>query len=145
MIRKILLPAVCLLLLASTTVRAAAPEYAADYKSLLSKLQSMSHGSFPASDWADVLAQVDAISSAAEQAGDVNQVVEVNLVKVMVFSDMQRDYDAALVVLQDLKARFGQSGVPAMKKVYVKQADVYGKLGDESAVRGVIEEFRNSA
>jgi peroxiredoxin len=32
-----------------------------------------------------------------------------------------------------------------MKKVYVKEADVYGKLGDEAAVRGVIEEFKGSA
>lgn len=144
MTRKILLPAL-LLFLAAASARAASPEYAADYKALLSKLQSMGHGSFPETAWQDVLEQVAAISSAAEQAGDVNQVVEVNLVKAMVYADMQHDSSAALAVLEDLKARFGASRAPAMKKVYVKEADIYGKLGDEAAVRGVIEEFKNSA
>ena len=142
--KRILLPALCLLL-AAAAVRAAGPDYTADYKVLLSKLQSMGHGTFPASAWDDVLAQVDAISAAAEQAGDINQVIEVNLVKAMVYSDMQRNYDAALVVVQDLKSRYGDSRAPAMKKVYVKQAELYGKLGDEAAVRGVIEEFKGSA
>ncbi|MFH0908872.1 MAG: TlpA disulfide reductase family protein [bacterium] len=144
MIRKILLPAICILV-ASAPVRAAAPEYAADYKALLSKLQSMGHGSFPETAWRDVLTRIDAISTAAEQAGDLDQAVEANLIKAMVYGDMQHDYAAALAVLEDLKTRFGASRAPAMKKVYVKEADIYGKLGDEAAVRGVINEFKASA
>lgn len=139
-----IVPMTILALSLASAVEAQEPSPSDDYRALLSKLQSMGHGSYPDSAWQAVFDQIQVISSRAEQSGDIDQVVEVNLVKAMVYSDMQRDYASALAVLQEIRTRFGASRSPAMKKVFVKEADIYGKLGDEAAVRGVIEEFKAS-
>jgi peroxiredoxin len=118
--------------------------YAADRNALLSKLQSMSHGSYTEAEWQQVFEQIEGMAALADQAGDINEVVEINLIKAMVYADMQRDYSAAIAVLKDMRDRYESRRVPAMRKVFIKEADVYGKLGDQDAVRQVIAEFRAS-
>ncbi|HEY8241225.1 MAG TPA: TlpA disulfide reductase family protein [Kiritimatiellia bacterium] len=123
---------------------ATAADYAADHNALLSRLQSMGHGSYTEAEWQDVFTQIEDIAARADQAGDAGEVIEINIVKAMVYSDMQRDYSAALAVLQDIRTRYEASGAAAMRKVFIKQAEVFGKLGDESSVRQVIAEFKAS-
>jgi hypothetical protein len=134
----------CLAAFFTSAALAFAADYAADHNALLSKLQSMGHGSYTEAEWQDVFTQIEDIAGRADAAGDVGEVIEINLVKAMVYSDMQRDYSAALAVLQDMRSRYEPSGSTAMRKIYIKQADVCGKLGDEDAVRKVIAEFKAS-
>ncbi len=131
------------MVLAGASVAMAA-DYPAELNQVLSKLQSMGHGSYTQAEWNEALGSLDRLSSKAEQAGDWNGVIEAGVIKAMVFSDMRRDYSSALSALDDLKTRFGKVKLPAMKKVYVREAQTYSQMGDESAIQRVMQEFQAS-
>lgn len=118
--------------------------YKADFAALQSKIKSMGHGTYSEEDWNDVIEELNAVSDRASRAADWNTVVESEVIRAMIFSDIRHDYMEALSILQRAKNRYGAYKVPAMKRVYVGEADVYSKLGDEQAVRRVMDEFRAS-
>lgn len=124
--------------------RAQAPAYRADLNSVLSLLQSMGRGSYTSEEWYEVHAKLDDITRRAEGARDWNAAVDAQVIKAMVLSDMRGEHQAALNLLDEVKLRYGGREAPAMKKVYVRQAEIYGKLGDDAAVRRVMDEFRAS-
>ena len=119
--------------------------YSAETKALLSKLQSMGHGYHSDAEWAELFAQIDSQEARAQQDRDWDTVVEVNVVKAMVYSDMMGDHQKAISILQDMKRRYRDQGVPALRKVYVREAEVYSKMGDEEAINDLIKEFRKSS
>lgn len=136
---------IAVLLMVSTGPAPAAPAaYAADFSAILSKIQSMGHGSYTEQEWNYTMQQLTSIASRAEKSGDWNTVVESEVIKAMIYSDIRHDYMEALSILQRARDRYGAHRVPAMKKVYVQEAQVYAKLGDEQAVRRVMDEFTAS-
>ncbi len=127
--------------LAATCGRA---DYSADLNRLLSRVQAMSHGSYTEAEWRDALSELDTMAGRARQAGDWNGFIEANVAKATIYSDVKRDYRTALAILGDVKNQCGDQRMPAMKKVYVREADTYSKLGDEASVQRVIREFEAS-
>jgi hypothetical protein len=118
--------------------------YSPETKALLSKLQSMGHGYHPDAEWAELFAQIDSQETKAQGERDWDTVVEVNVIKAMVYSDMMGDHQKALSILQDMKRRYRDQGVPALRKVYVREAEVCSKMGDEEAINDLIKEYRKS-
>jgi peroxiredoxin len=128
----------------SMTALAQESALTAERNALLSKLQSMGHGYYPQSDWQALFAQMDQMVEKARAAEAWNDLVEVNMIKAMVYSDMLNDQAAALKVLEETRAAYGAKGVKSMPKVYVREAEVYSKLGDEEAIRQLIKSFKAS-
>jgi peroxiredoxin len=120
------------------------PAYQADLNAVLSQLQSMGRGSYTTEEWTEVNERIDDITRRAEKARDWNAAVDAQVIKAMVFSDMRGEHQAALNLLEDTKLRYGGRDATSMKKVYVREAEIYGKLGDEGAVRRIMDEFRAS-
>ena len=121
-----------------------AADYSADLKQLLSKLQSMGHGTYTDQEWSEALSNLDSLATKAEQAGDWDQAVEASVIKAMVWSDMRGEPARAVSILEDAKTKYGSHRVPAMRKVYVREAEAYAKLGDGGAVQRVMDEFQAS-
>lgn len=113
-------------------------------KVLVSRLQQMGHGYHTEAEWNELFGEIERQEAAAREQGNLGEVVEIGLIEAMVYSDMQRDYRRALAVLQELRDEFGAAAVPNMKKVYVKQAEVLSKLGDEQGIVQLIAEFKRS-
>ncbi len=118
--------------------------YSPQTKALLSKLQSMGHGYHSDAEWAELFAQVDGEESKAQGERDWNTVVEVNVIKAMVYSDMLGEHQKALSILQDTKRSYRDQGVPALRRVYVREAEVYSKMGDGEAINDLIKEYKKS-
>lgn len=133
-----------LIWIAAAPLAARAADYSSELNQVLSRLQSMGHGSYTEAEWRDAMDALDRLSARAEQAGDWNTVVESSVIRAMVFADMRRDYRRALDILNDAKTRYGSHRVPAMKKVYVREAETYARLGDEASVQRVMQEFQAS-
>ena len=142
--KKALLAVLILSLAGAAPSFAQQAAYKADLSTLLSKIKSMGHGTYSEEEWADVIDELNAVSDRASRASDWNAVVESEVIRAMIYSDIRHDYMEALSILQRAKNRYGAYKVPAMKKVYVGEADVYSKLGDEQAVRRVMDEFSAS-
>ncbi len=112
---------------------------------VLSKVQSMGHGTYSDAEWQAVQAELDRIVITAEADERWNDAVEALLVRAMMLSDMKRDYQGALDQLASIRARYDKHRPPAMRKVYVREAQAYGNLGDDVAVRRVMESYKSSA
>jgi len=136
--------AALLVLLLVTPAGAQSTSAVARVGALLSKLQGMGHGSYPAAEWGSVFDEIAAIEAAAAREEDWNSVVEARIIKAMVLGDMQHDNDAAVLLLEDTKRAYGHLRLPAMKKVYVRQAEFLSRMGDEAAVTQLIREFEGS-
>lgn len=119
--------------------------YLSETKALLSKLQSMGHGYHAQTEWDELFAQLDNLEMRAQGDRDWDTVVEVNVIKAVIYSEMLGDPWKALSLLQDTKRRYRDQILPAVRKVYIREAEVYSKLGDEAAIRRLIQEYKASA
>lgn len=117
---------------------------AAERNALLSKLQSMGHGYYTEAEWQELMAQVQSVTEKAQKAGAWNDLVELNIIKAMVYSDMLGDHGRALKILEEARQQYGKMEVAAMPRLYVREAEVYSKLGDEDAIRQLIKDFKAS-
>lgn len=115
-----------------------------DLNRMLSRVQSLGHGTPTDAEWASAQADLDRLVGEAEQAGRWNDALEATLVKAMMMADMRRDPTSALAILQQARERYGSRQLPAMRKVYVREAQAYGSLGDDAAVRRVMEAYKAS-
>ena len=126
--------------------RASAQEsgFSADAKAILSKLESMAQGYHSADEWNAILADVNRMEAQARQAKAWDSLVEMNVIEAMAYSDMLKDYPRALGVLEPIRKEFGGMDLPAIRRLYMKEADVYAKLGDEAAISALIRQFKAS-
>ena len=143
---KIIVAAASLAALTFTGIAPAAPvSFTDDLNTILSKLQSMGGDSYPQSEWTKVYRQIDDVESRAKAAQSWDDLVQVRVIRAMVLGDMQKNYQGAVDLLKNTQTELaGKKNVPSMKKVYVKLAEMYGKLGDAASVNRVMEEFRAS-
>lgn len=118
-----------------------------DMQRLLSRLQSMGHGYYPASEWNRVIEEIQGLVRTAESDGDTGKMVDVSLILAQVYSGMLGQHTRALETVEDLKTRLEAMPAPAagdhgMAKVYVKLAEIYAQLGDQAAIQQLMDEFR---
>lgn len=133
----------CLLLCVSAFGQVS-PRMSPDMRAILSRFQAMSHGYHAEAEWEGLFQELDEIATRAENEGRVEEVIEAGLLKAMVYSDMRRDYLQALSTLNGIKEKYGHMHIPAIRRVYVRQAEVYADLGDEDAIRDLIRDFKSS-
>ena len=132
------------LLCATSTTAWAQSRYLSETKALLSKLQSMGHGYHTRAEWDELLAQLDNLETRGQQDRDWDTVVEVNGIKAMVYSDMLGDHRKALSILRETKRRYQDQILPAVRKIYVREAKIDSKMGDEAAISRLIKEYKAS-
>lgn len=115
-----------------------------DSRRLLSQLQTLGHGYHPAEEWDAVIDDIHATIARAEDAGDAEEMISISLILADVYSDMQGDHARALEVLTDLRTVFEGKPVEGMPRIYAGLAEVYARMGDEAAIRSLIDEFKAS-
>lgn len=121
-----------------------AAQNAPELNRVLSRLQAMSHGGYSQREWQEALRELDDTAARAVRDGRPDLAVQARAVKAMALADMRRDLRSALHVLEDAKREFGQQRLPSVRRLFIQQADYYGRLGDAEAVRRTIEEFRDN-
>ncbi|MCO5060516.1 MAG: TlpA family protein disulfide reductase [Kiritimatiellae bacterium] len=119
-------------------------QYDAELAPVLSRLQTLSHATHSQAEWDQALQALDEIDAKAAAAGQLDLVVQSRAIKAMALADMKRDPRAALRVIEDTKQRYGNQKVPSMKRIFIQEADYYGRLGDEDGARRAIAEFRKN-
>lgn len=109
---------------------------------LLSQLQAMSHGSHPAAEWNAVIESIEDAIAAAKQAGDFEEAISISLILADVYSEMLGNHPRGLKVLTDLRTEMAGQDPAGMPRVYAGLAEVYARMGNEQAIRGLISEFK---
>ena len=133
-------------LLLSGGLQASAEEgLAPRIRQLRNRVQAMGHGYHSTSEWEKVLTDLQEVAKDAKAVGNAAQAVEAGLLQAMIEGDMHRNYVEALDILDALREGFAAEHPPNMKKVYVRQAELFAKLGDDIAIRDLIKEFRRSS
>ena len=115
-----------------------------EMKYLLSRLQAMSHGYYPAQEWNKTIEDIHALISASEKSGDLETVIDVTAVLANVYSAMQGNHRKGIAVLLDLKILLEGKPVQGMHKIYVRMSEIYSRAGDETAIEKLIQEFKES-
>jgi hypothetical protein len=115
-----------------------------DIHALLSRLQAMGHGYHTEAEWNDLFRYMDELVAETKRAGESDSLIELNVIRAMVYSDMLGSHRQALEILDDTKREYGARGLPGLRRVYVEQAKVYSALGDEVAISALINEFKHS-
>lgn len=123
---------------------AAPADFAADINRVLSRLQSTAANNYSSNEMNAVYRDLEDIERRATDGQAWDSLVEARLVRAMALSDMQRNHQAAADLLQQTRRDLRGREAPALRKVYVRLAEVYGRLGNEGAVNRTIEEFRAS-
>ncbi len=113
-------------------------------RQLLSKLQAMGHGQHSATEWNEVIESVHDIVAKAEEVGDYDSMIEVTTILSRVYSDMLGNHAKALEVLGEMKSYAADKSTTGMPKLYLRQAEVMAKQGNEAGIAQLIEEFRKS-
>ena len=141
---RLLVAVTCLLGLLAGRAGAQETDWSADLNRILSRLQSMGHGYYTQAEWGDLFKDIDSVSSRAAAAQAWTTLVDLNIIKAMVFSDMIGEHQQALNLLRQTRAQYAKYKPSNMAKAYVREADVLAKLGDEAGISRLIEEFRGS-
>lgn len=144
--RKILVSCVCGLMLVSAAGVCAQEESAFDlkYNQVLSRLQSMGHGYYSDQEWAAVEQSIHELMADAAQRQDGSAIVKAAVIKAMVLSDMRRQHDAAMQVLETARKQVaGMPGVDA-SRLYEKEAEVQAEAGNPDGVKAVIKAYKAS-
>lgn len=128
----------------SPGVQAQPADWSADLNRILSRLQSMGHGYYTEQEWQDVFRQMDEVSARAAQAKAWETLVELSAIKAMVYSDMMGAHAQALEVLRGARQQYAPLKPRNMARLYVREADVLSKMGNEAGISRLIEEFRTS-
>lgn len=138
-------------LLVLPLVSAACAAFAADaafdeakYNALLSKLESMGHGYYLASEWAQIDSEVADLLASAKADRNAEAVSKAAVVQAMTFADMRRDYPAALKALREARAAVKAMPGGNASQLYVKEADVLAQAGDREAIAKLIAEYKAS-
>lgn len=134
---------VCFILLATGAGVFANP-LNAELTELTSRVQSMSQGYFAVAEWNRVFGDLDVLSAKAEQQKDWGTMLDARLLKALVLNDLLNDPERALAVVQQTKRKLQNIRVPGYSKLYVREADIYARLGDEFAISRLIEDFKKS-
>lgn len=122
----------------------ASAQMAPELSRVLSRLQAMSHGTYSQREWQEAIRELDDVAAQAVRAGQPDLAVQARAIKAMALADMRRDIPAALQVIADAKREYGQQRLPSVRRLFIQQADYYGRIGDAEAVRNTIEEFRKN-
>lgn len=113
-------------------------------KRLLSRLQSMGHGYYPAREWNAVIDEIHETLRLSEEAGDLEQMIDVTAVLANVYSQMLRNHTQAIKVIQEMQEYLADKQVEGMPNLFVRKAEVYGRMGDKAAIEQLIKDFRES-
>lgn len=119
-------------------------DFSREVRSLLSRLQTMGRGYHTEAEWSQLLGEMDDLIAKARVERAWDSIVEINLIKAMMYSDMLNDQQAALTILQDTRRSYDHLNLPNLRKVFVREAEVLSKMGDEAAINRLIEEFKAS-
>ena len=133
-----------LLVLGAVPARGQGTDWSADLNQILSRLQSMGHGYYSAAEWQDVFRQIDEVTARATQSGAWETLVELNAIKAMALSDMRGAHEQALKVVRAARKSLARHKPKNMARLYVREAAVLSRLGDEAAISRLIDEFRAS-
>lgn len=133
-----------LVLVSSVLAQSPSVSLSPEMRALLSRLQAMGHGSATAAEINEVFEQIHVMLERAEGAGDYDAMIEVTVLLSRVHSDMLGNHAQALKILREMKGYLAEKRVSRMPQLYVREAEVLARLGDERSIVELIRDFRAS-
>ncbi|HMP73266.1 MAG TPA: TlpA disulfide reductase family protein [Kiritimatiellia bacterium] len=122
-----------------------APDYQTELLGILSGLQALAQGTFSMDEWNSYTDRLDVVLNRARERGDDHWVIESTVLKAKIASEMRHQHAEALAMLRGVKQAYRtRADLTSMRKVYVEEAAILGRMGDEAGVNRVIREFRES-
>lgn len=122
----------------------ASAQYDPEFSRVLSRLQALSHGVISPREWEEALAELQAVESRALAEGKADLVVQARAIKAMALADLRRDVPGALRVIEETLRSYGQQRLPSVRRLFIQQAEYFGRIGDADGVRRTIEAFRRN-
>ena len=111
---------------------------------VLNTLQRLSHGAHTEKEWISALETITQASAAAERAGDIEELIEWQLLASMVHRDMRGAPQVSLRILDGLFEKYDGLPLENFKKVYLDRAETFAVLGREQDIMALINTFKSS-
>ena len=117
-------------------------QFDAEYRALLSQLQSMGHGYYTEAEWSGIMERIRSLSDGAAASGDAESIIKAALVEASVLGDMRRQVPEAVKVLRDTRANLGDA--TDLSRLYTKEAELLALVGDAAGIERLIAEYKAS-
>jgi len=134
--------ALCVGLLVSTTT-VFGQAYTPRHHEIISKMQVMAQGSYTEAEWNGLIAQLDDILEESRRSGDINGIVETEVLRAKVLSARGR-HGEAMALMRKTLDEYKDQKLASMKKVYVEIASLYAREGNEQGVNMIMSDFKKS-
>lgn len=133
-----------ILMMCSGSVLADKAEHEPRARALMARVQSMTHGYYPAADWEKVFAEIDAFIEEAS-ACCPGLVLQLERVRAMVVGQALDRKTEAIQRLRAALDTYGDAPPEERCRVYTLLADFYARMGDEEAIGELIQRFKDSS
>jgi hypothetical protein len=108
------------------------------------RAEALGHGYVSAAEWRALADELDALTVRADAAADYETAVASRLVKAQAIAGLRGQLDEALAVLRETRARWADHTPVAMRPVFVYEAELRARRGEETAIRQLMGAYRNS-
>lgn len=132
-----------LLLFAIGVSPAWAQSYIARHHEIISQMQIMARGSYTEAEWNGLITKLDDILAESKQSGDLNGIIETEVLRAKVLSARGR-HGEAMTLMKQVLDEYKDQKLTSLKKVYVEIASLYAREGNEQGVNAIMSDFKSS-
>jgi len=117
--------------------------YTVRHHEIISQMQVMARGSYTEAEWNSLIAKLDDLLNEARQAGDINGIIETEVLRAKVLSARGRHAEA-MELMKHVLDQYKDQKLASLKKVYVEIASLYAREGNEAGVSAIMNDFKKS-
>lgn len=117
---------------------------ASELRPLLSRVQMMAHEYHSEAQWAAVFTELATVREAAARERRWTDLIDAVHLEASVRGLMRGEWETALDLLENTRARFQDQPVQNLRRIYVLMAELHARQGNEQAITDLMQAFRAS-
>jgi len=117
---------------------------ASELRPLLSRVQMMAHEYHSEAQWAAVFTELATVREAAARERRWTDLIDAVHLEASVRGLMRGEWETALDLLENTRARFQDQPVQNLRRIYVLMAELHARQGNEQAITDLMQAFRTS-
>jgi len=127
-----------------TAMAAAQADFRGELHVLTTSLRALGDRVIPERQWTDVVSRLADLASRAEAAGETAVAIEASVARARAWGDLRRDPAQAATILRMTRERFGAQALPAVRQIYLTEAEMLARVGDSDAIRRLMVAYKGS-
>ncbi len=130
--------------LVAVVATATAPSLQSELAEVSARLRAMGDRVVSEREWNEFLGRLTSLEQRARAAQEWGIVAQATLVRAQAWGQLRRDPSRAVEVLRAARQEAALANLPETRALYVLEAEMLARLGDEAAIRRLMTAYRAS-